>query len=355
MEKTKYRKLGDLLAEHLELVNLRPEVAAALIRSLTEPKEKNGLSDEMTLTEFYTAYYKPNVSVANDRDKNTMEQRERALRYWAEATGDPALRDIDTATLTQFVTWYRSRTSNRRRPHSPASIRKDCMALASILTMAGPKQFGSKIPPEYRNAAELIPAPPAFPKIRVAKDVSPKTPRLRELEAILRNCDAAQGPRFDGCEPGTWWRALYLFVYNTGVRRGDILQVGRWEHVQDWDGQNVYVISSRTEKEKMEKIIPLTKHAMEALYMLPCNHPHDYIFPFPWCETTYRRWQCQILDAAGIPYQRGGLHAIRRLVGTTCPNAQKVLGHTTAETTRLHYQSIATVESSLETLRQPEF
>ena len=92
----------------------------------------------MTLTEFYEKAYKPEVSDAKTLAEDTYRQRERALKYWVEVTGNPPLCDIDKQTMINFVREMRAKT-HYGIPLSPATIKKHCAALMSILSYAGPK------------------------------------------------------------------------------------------------------------------------------------------------------------------------------------------------------------------------
>ena len=76
-----------------------------------QQKRRDGLSDVMTLTQFYEACYKPEVSDTKGLKRNTIQQRRQALGLWAKLTGDPALKEITRQHMQQFVTEVRKEIS----------------------------------------------------------------------------------------------------------------------------------------------------------------------------------------------------------------------------------------------------
>lgn len=340
------KTLADIINENPAILGLKGCAVARLLR--TKPKErKDGLSNRMTLQEFHDAWYLPNVAIVRQNTDDTRYQREVALRYWAEFTGNPKLKDIDVTTMTRFMTGMRAKTKKNGEPYfAPATIRKHCRALMSVLDVAGPRT------PKNRTAVHLIPTPPPFPPVSVHCDVTYKTPTFAEFRQILAACQCAVAPQVPDCTPGQWWRSLYLVLYNTGIRREDILSA-RWRDVQIRDGRTVLVISARTEKTHAEKVMPLTPAAMSALEAMPCKAVDDLIFPWPASDSLLQKTRVKLAKAAGLPKEKVTFHAVRRLVGTTVDDAQLVLGHTTAATTRNHYQTIDRKAVALANLPQP--
>ena len=345
--------LQDLIDRSPWLLTQRLDVVEAILKGESSHCRADGLSPTMTLCEFYEQWYKPQISVADGRDVKTLREREKALEYWRRATGDPPLEEITKSTTAQFVGFLR--TSKFRRGKlgqeqqlRPATIRKHVLAVSSVLNYAGPRTH------QFRDAVELIGIPPRFPTVQVYTDVTSKTPTLRHLEAILRACSVATQPRIKGCDPATWWRSIYIVLYNTGLRKSDVMNA-RWKDFQ-CDGKTYRLhISSEHEKKHREKVIPLTQAAVDAILALPEGKLEDLIFPFPGAASVFDRQRLAIAKAAGLPSVLASFHAIRRLVGSTVSDAQKVLGHTNASTTRNHYQSLDVVRRALEGLPKLEY
>jgi len=58
------------------------------------------LTDRVTLTEFFNAFFVPEVM--RDPNRRAVEGYQFALRYWRAITGDPPLCDITSGTLSDF-------------------------------------------------------------------------------------------------------------------------------------------------------------------------------------------------------------------------------------------------------------
>jgi len=333
-------------AEHPWLLDMPVGTLAGVTEK--EKPRSDGLSTSLTLTKFHEVHYLPFVSVAGGRNEKTIRERKISLRYWAEITGNPPMREITNQTAALFVSQMRLK-KYRGKLISDVTIKKHCLALAAILNIAGPWSVRNKF------AMGLLEKIPAFPITANDPDVTWKTPTVTHLAKILKATHVATFPKLPEVDPWEWWTAIYLVLYNTGVRKGDILNA-RWRDIQRRYDHHVIIISSKTEKKHIEKVIPLNPACIDALNLMPHVADDDLIFPFPHSDTTFTRTRKAIITAADLPCpEMGGFHAIRRLVGSIVENAAKVLGHTNPETTRNHYQSIQTVAGALDKLPQPEF
>ena len=297
-----------------------------------------GLSDGMTLTDFYLKVYLPEVSKPKGIKKLTIREREVSLRYWEEITGGICLGDITKRTLCLFV--EKLREKNLR----PATIRKHCLALRAILDYAGPKTE------THRDAKGLIPMVPAFPTVRIFYEVTARTPSREETQALIRAAKAAEFPKLPDISAPKWWECAYKMLLLTGMRKGDLLGL-KWKHIQKLEGMTAFVIPPEVEKTGVEKVIPISTEAQEVLNEMPRGRNDDFIFQFPHSTTTFHRTRKRIIRQARLVREdRGTFHAIRRFVATVVQDAQLVLGHTTAAVTRMHYQSMRRAAEALEAL-----
>ncbi|MDO4584043.1 MAG: tyrosine-type recombinase/integrase [Planctomycetia bacterium] len=329
-----------------EICKAMPEAKKLTLREVYRVAAKadgRDVVDTMTLTEFYVKCYKPDVSDAKDLADDTYRQRERALKYWVEVTGNPALCDIDKQTMINFVREMRAKT-HYGIPLSSATIKKRCAALMSILSYAGPKTE------KNRDAKELIPMPPAFPPVHVYLNPTAKTPSKEEVQAVVKATEVAEYPKLPEISAPQWWRCAYLFLALTGVRKGDLLGM-KWGHVRQWEGMWCVVIPAEVEKTGVEKVIPLSTVAQDVLNQMPRGRPEDHIFQWPHSASTFTRQRRKIVRQARLSQLiRGTWHAMRRFVATMVQDAQLVLGHTSAAITRLHYQSMTRAAVALEAM-----
>jgi len=150
-----------------------------------------------------------------------------------------------------------------------------------------------------------------------------------------------------------WWKALYMLLYNTGLRRGELFSA-TWEQIREVNGRAMLYIPAESEKKGMEKFIPLNAGAIEALNMLPRRKDGETILRADGTKTSLWRGRKIIAEKAQVPMAMTSPHAMRRMVGTYVENPQKVLGHTNAATTRNHYTALEAVGRYLDELPQPE-
>lgn len=330
MDKDAFLKANPEVFEKLD------EVIALLRRAQCRHEMLNG---GMTLTQFYEECYKLEVSLANGVSPLTIRERETSLRYWKEATEDPPLDAIGKGMLCQFVTFLRV-----TKKLAPATIKKHCAAVRSVLSYAGPKSD------KHPDAKELIPFLPRFPCVKVFYNVTSRTPSSEEVEALVQATEVATTPKLPGVSAPKWWECAYKVLALTGMRKSDLLGL-RWSHVKKVEGLDVFVIPAEVEKTGVEKIIPISSAARAVLDEMPRGAEDALIFEWPHCQTTFYSQRRRIIEKAGIGCRkRGTFHAIRRWVGTTVRDAQLVLGHTSEGVTVRHYQSMTRAAVALEEL-----
>lgn len=329
-----------------EILLAVPELGKKKLADLFAKTERtDGLSNKMTLGEFYRRCYLPEISLPKGLDPNTIQQRSQAIRLWETLTPDPALAEIDKRIMGEFVIRLRELPAQGRvgKRISPATVRKHCRAIQSVLDHAGPKTG------KNRDAKELVPMPPAFPPVKVFLNPTAKTPSREELAAILNACRVAEYPILPRISAPEWWKNAYRLLALTGMRKGDLLGL-QWQFIRIIEGQPMFVIPAEIEKTGVEKIIPISTAARAVIDEMPRRGPADPIFPFPHGKTTFTRTRMKIVALSGVPPERATWHAVRRFVATVVRDAQLVLGHTTSSVTVRHYQSITRAADALEEL-----
>lgn len=328
-----------------EILETDPNALDLTLRDLYRAaKEENdaGLSDSMTLSQFYEAAYKPEVSIPKRVSDDTIRQRETALRYWVQITGDPPLCEISKSVMNCFSAELFKRVEAGKM--RPATIRKHCNALMSILAHAGPKTE------KHREARELIPMPPAFPPVRVYLNPTGKTPSRNEVQAVIQACSCARWPKLPNITPGKWWECAYRILALTGMRKSDLFAL-RWSQIRNIGGRPMFVIPAEEEKTGVEKLIPISGPVRDVLDEMPRDPKNDRIFRWPHGKSLFQTERERIIFRAGIRQKvLGTFHAFRRFVATVVQDAQLVLGHTSAAVTARHYQSMTRAALALENL-----
>ena len=118
--------------------------------------------------------------------------------------------------------------------------------------------------------------------------------------------------KIGGFDSATWWRAVILTAYNTGMRPGMLFRV-TWEML---DGQRLTPPPSIS-KGHRGHLVWLNDAAMEAIEPLRRSKGPIFIWPdYPQSETTIRYQREMQQRAAGIPERP--LYALRRTFATQC-------------------------------------
>ena len=286
--------------------------------------ERQELSAEMTLPEFYRAYVFPLHREARDADPKTIALDRVAMRYWSKFTGDPPLGEIDEFVTADFVAGLKTLPGRRGKPLAKSTIAKHCIHAQFVLDRAGPRSR------RMRNAARLIPEPPGIEKPKPSRSMRPPL-TLKELAAWIDASANAGSPKLPSVDPVAWWRALILTGYNTALRIDCMMRL-EWSMLQpdNWLDIPAEIFKGG----EHGGLFYLNSAAAEALKPLR-NNGHDRIFPFrnwprssSWLQEQRRRqWRIAEIDQPGC-----GFHALRRsaltwLAGKNDLVARLVAGH----------------------------
>jgi len=300
---------------------------------------------EQTLSEFFENYYVP-LSTAT---KESMYQVRLAITRWRQATGDPPLREIDSAMLARFKKFLSSLRGVRSyKLATPRTVKGRLVYVQSVLDKAG--QPG----PRNRDAAGVLDRVPWIRPPKVPQPV-PKIVSAEHLSDCYLAAVGMEAPKIDGFKPAAWWRALLVLVYNTGIRRGTLLDL-RMTDI-DWKGSRLVIPPERM-KSGRAHVIHLNKTALEHLRKI--RTAREYVFEWPGNLRQVYLWLHKLQDLAGIPKaQHFGLHTMRKTTATRlweyAPQAaQLALGHAGSDVTIRHYvQSEGIVPRALDALPQP--
>jgi len=330
------------------------------------------------LTLFWRAYARPICYEPKAAAPRTLQQIAESLRLWEALTGDPPLARITQATCAAFLRGLHQLPA--RRPNPPAdapyarwiatlaaaptpgptmarnTVLKHARTIQRLLDLAGPRGRRN------RSAADLLATVPWLdtPAADPATDCDPFT--IDELAAWIAATATARYPSkaVTGILPGTWWRTLLLFLYNSGLRIGTAL-AARWSWL-DSTGSLLRVPAAGIKRRRV-KAFYLNTAARDALATI-ATPARALLWPFPgWprSESYLRRRRLQLQAAAGLPpHRRLGFHAIRATAATAITEltgdlslAQLQLGHSSATVTANHYTALRRAARRLDDLPQP--
>jgi integrase len=304
-----------------------------------------------TMTTFYRDYYvKVRLSEAAQK---TREDYDNTIRVWALFSGDPPLTDITAELLARFMEFLKRLRGRKPIDRvSPNTVRKHHRYLFAVLMAAGPRCH------RHRDNAGILKEEPPWVKPPKARE---KLPRPVSLNVLGQACAAAIGmevPRVAGVKPPTWWKALLLVAYNTGLRRKNLLRLRMTE--VDWENRLIRIPAERM-KSGRPHACHLNPAAFEQLQAVCRDRGREFVFPWPHGREYFHTCLRRLLNLAAIPQEtRFGLQNLRQANGTAVfaidPAAAVAgLGHQNMNTTLRHYVlATSIVAKALDALPQPE-
>jgi integrase len=275
---------------------------------------------DYTLRESFETFYR-----SPQMKPRTVEAYHNALKHWETFTEDPPISAVDNAVLLQmkhrFLVAFAPSTFNK--------IRRHLLAL-----------FNKLAPPVKGNPGGLA-IIPAFVYVDKAREreTLPRVAGSDLVGAIYRACESAAWPYVDFGAPA-WWRAAVVFLFNTGLRRNDFLNL----KTADVDLGN-HCLKFTAEKTGKARVVPLHQTVVDHFRAIWTDR--EYVFPKPTGnKSLYLHWH-KIQTAAGLPRAE---HITFHLLRATCGSnlfekspgaAQEMLGHSSVETTRRFYTNLS--------------
>lgn len=177
------------------------------------------------------------------------------------------------------------------------------------------------------------------PKVRMCKEPK-RLPRVLEPDgfaALHKAADTARWPaKVPNVATADWWRGLFTFLYLTGWRIGETLQLG-WADV---DLEHGFVVTrAETNKAGRDERLPLHPVAVEALRPLRAGFS-PVVFPWPHGARQLYDEFADVQRAAGFGKPFYGFHDFRRAfatynaAGLGADTLQRMMRHVSFETTR---------------------
>ncbi len=185
---------------------------------------------------------------------------------------------------------------------------------------------------------DLIGRSPQVERLREPKR-QPKAWRAADLGKILASAAREQG-EIAGVRAADWWMALFLVLYDTGLRISATMAL-EWA----WLDGDMLDVCAEVQKQNADQSLDLSADALAALDAIR-RPTRRHIFPWPWDRggpqwATLNRRLRRILTRAGLPTTRRDLfHKLRRSNASYLkaaggdPTSQ--LGHSTERVTRAY-------------------
>ena len=282
----------------------------------------DGLTPDNTWTEFFERYVVPQCLV-NSEPRNITQIRE-TLGCWRRFTGDPSMRLTTRRTTSEFLGVRDARgryvsglwsLPGRKpgEPISPNTVRKHCVEMQRLFTLAGP----ATRKPEARELLDRAPwiAKPAKVTQEVIDNYS-----LDELKLVRQACRGAKYPRRAlgyGLTPATFFNALYVFDYHVGARIGTLLEVCYSWFSRDIFGERCLNVPARHTKGKRHGLCLYVHDDAWAAIEAIRTPDRDLIFPWRFGESWLHECRRRILRVSGLPAHRQlGFHGCRKAMTT---------------------------------------
>lgn len=268
-----------------------------------------------TLDYYYRSTYKPTKLVGCS--PKTLIQYSVAIGHWIRFAGNMPIDKIDRRTMADFSAWLLD-------GRSPSTVNKIIRHIMPILRFA--EEEGH------------IPKAPKVQRLKERKAV-PLALTLDEFAAVMRA--ASEEPLSRGGIPGpTWWTALLLTCWETGLRMTALLSVRSVDVLFDSHGLYCQADSQKDGEAQWFQLSKITLDAIRKIY----NRRNKLLWPKAEKNAQIQRNFRRILDRSGIYATTGTgmcFHRIRKSVASYTlangGNATRKLGHSSASVTERYY------------------
>jgi integrase len=317
---------------------------------------RDGLTDKLTLAQFFKKYVKPVCLVAGGAAPRNLEQYAESLAYWARFTRDPPLGELSQADCAAFVAGLRTLTNKRTgQPISPNTIRKHCTEIQRVLDLAGPRGRQRSA----RLAAGLITQVPYCERPPQRRKPPTDSYTLIEVQQVLAAVGVARRPRLidTSVPPAVWWDSLIRFLLNVGTRIETTMALTWSMVVAKPDGPWLVVPPEIYKGRRHGLELPLNAPAFAALVALRGRDQH--LFPWPYSLNYLHQCRKKLLAASTLPPERRlGFHALRKTLATELARqdgklAQAAMGHAAFSTTSASYIHPNVMRAAFDRLPQP--
>ncbi|HEX4128501.1 MAG TPA: tyrosine-type recombinase/integrase [Pirellulales bacterium] len=284
----------------------------------------------MSLSDFYFAFFKVILLPSRNDAPSTEKQYRTSVHYWTAFTADPPLALIDEYTCAAFLERIYELPGHKGKA-SRFTIHRHISNIRAILRQAGPRSE------QCPNAQRLIPEVPFLERPKLDHSPVHNNVTLDELARILEACRIAKAPRIPHVASSQWWRSLIVVAYNTGERRGALLEA---EFDKIIDRAIEFPAITRKGRTKTHTV-PLNAAALEAIEQVRGWFRRRRIFPWTYHIRHFDHLYKNITEAAGV---NKTFHGLRKAAATEMARATAdrrlatlLLGHGRHSTTNDFY------------------
>jgi integrase len=257
-----------------------------------------------------------------DASVRSIEQYRIAIGHWSKFNKrPPTIKDFSDTAMDRFASWMVGErnlavpTANKVRRH-----------LKAIWNFAF-ERGEVKRPPRFKRLKELEKDPVAWTPEEIG----------RLLDAINRLCG-----KINGVPSRLFWRALILFLYDTGARINVTMHLEP-RHI-DLRNRTV-LLPAEYQKQGKDQVVDISEETAAILREL-IDKRRTYVFCWPYDRypgstwTTLHRHFRILVGAAELDIENGTFHRIRRTTATQIADkfdlatAQTLLGHASQQTTK---------------------
>jgi len=317
-----------------------------------------------SLNEFFENYAMPIVYRPAGKTPGYLT----SLNYWARATGDPPLCQIDQFMMAKFVSYLRESCP---RIKSSNTVRKHCRQLASLLKLAGPCSASNPQGIGLLSQIPFFPTPSPCHKPPVDNFTVAEISDMVSAARLMDGPASWVGQRYT---PRVFWESLLLLAYNTGLRIGSLMAM-EWGWIsfarRSSGAWGTIRVPAGSYKGGAGRAFPLNQPAYDVLLGLQTKcDPSLTELVFPWLRNGRPCWPGSkrllyihfktLLGLASIPADRWfGFHGIRKcfvseMAAINPLAAQLGAGHSTMKTTVDHYVNPDIISGAAKQLPQPK-
>lgn len=290
------------------LAKLREDDRREILRWRDEKKRESESQRNWTVGEFAIEIYLPHCAASNR--PSTLERKEREFRAIGPWFWDVRLESIDAAMMSRFAAERKAEGVRAR------TVNVGIVQIGHLLNVAHELGF-------------LPHPPPRFKKLPEKDKKKARWLSREEIEIALTNAT----------EKGPVWKALFLFLINTGARWTETREL-RWEDLDLAEG--IVTFHGGTTKGGKDRMIPLVSELIDALGEL--ERLGEYVFMHSWRGRSCKmpidgklggdRYPWDGEDLRCSPHVlRHTFAALKLRAGVGMEKVQKWLGHTTIQLT----------------------